>query len=302
MSWKIVFSLVFFIVVVTLLVVYWFIPFDTTEFIISSGSQDNKFYNLSSESIQFYPNMRFTESGISYRIENCPLNKREHMVNAFQAIESLSLLKFYPVNLNEEIYVTCDSKTRIEGGLFIAGEGGPINITKSGEFNVIHNGKVLLLRDSNCENPNVGIHELLHVLGFDHVDNKSSIMYPVSNCDQEIDQSIIDILNSLYSIRSYPDLEYENVSAVMHGKYLNTNFTVKNNGLKDSGNFKIVIYADSKIVKEMDIDSLKIGNGRIISLTNVWVAKFNTNSIRFEIFYGGSELKKENNIAILQIK
>lgn len=302
MSWKIALSLIFFLVVVTLLIVYWFIPFDTTEFYLSSGNDGAKFYNLSSQSIQFYPNMRFSESSISYRIDNCPLSKREKMIEAFQTIEGLSLLKFYPVNSDEEIYVTCDSKTRIDGGLFIAGEGGPVNITKSGEFNVIHNGKILLLRNSNCEKPNVGTHELLHVLGFDHVNDSKSIMYPVSNCDQVIDPSIIEILDNIYSIRSLPDLGFENVSAVMHGKYLNTNFTVKNNGLKDSNSLKVLIYAESKLIKDLDVDFLMVGNGRIISLTNVWVSKFNVNSIKFEIAHGGSELNKDNNVAVLQIK
>ncbi|MBI3622859.1 hypothetical protein HY212_02140 [Candidatus Pacearchaeota archaeon] len=302
MSWKIGLSLVFFIVVISILIVYWFVPLNTTEFISHFETGNGNFENLSNKTLQFYPNMRFLESTISYRIENCPLGKENDMQNAFDTISSLTSLNFYPVNSNEEIHVTCDSKARIEGGLFIAGEGGPVNITKSGEFNVIYNGKIQLLRDSNCPHPNIGIHELLHVLGFDHINNPKSIMYPVSSCDQEVDKEIIDIIDNLYSVLSYPDLELEDVSAVMHGKYLNTNLSLRNNGLKDASKSKILIYADTTLLKELDVDALPVGNGRIITLTNIWVAKLNVDKLRFFVEYPSPELKKENNEVVLDIK
>ncbi len=51
--------------------------------------------------------------------------KRDNMKRAFQIISDKTVLSFYPVESNEEISVTCDSRTKIKGGLFIAGEGGP---------------------------------------------------------------------------------------------------------------------------------------------------------------------------------
>ncbi|GAI14097.1 unnamed protein product, partial [marine sediment metagenome] len=54
-------------------------------------------------------------------------------------------------------------------------------------------------------------------------------------------------------MKSYPDLSFENVSAVMNGRYLDTNMSIRNNGLKDSEKTKIEIYADGKLVKEIEL-------------------------------------------------
>ena len=64
-------------------------------------------------------------------------------------------------------------------GLFIAGEGGPSNITKSGDFSVITHGSILLIKESKCERPNIAIHELLHALGFDHSENPNNHSNPL---------------------------------------------------------------------------------------------------------------------------
>ena len=301
MGWKIALSLLFFIIAVSLLITYWFIPINTTEFKIAAGYYGSNFENLTSESLQFYPNMRFPESKISYRVEMCSLQEQNYIDNAFDSLSSFTILSFYKVSSNEEISITCDETNKVEGGLLIAGEGGPVNITKAGDFNVIYNGKILLRRETSCSTPNVGIHELLHVLGFDHVNNPKSIMYPVSHCDQEIDDEIIDTLNELYSFPSVPDLTFENVSAIMRGKYLDVNLSVRNNGLKNSLRSNVNIFTDDKLVKELSIDSLEVGHGRVITVENVWVSRLTTDKIRFYIDYSFDEIKKENNEIVLEI-
>ncbi|HLC78593.1 MAG TPA: CARDB domain-containing protein [Candidatus Nanoarchaeia archaeon] len=301
MGWKIALSLLFFIIAVSLLITYWFIPINTTEFKIAAGYYGSNFENLTSESLQFYPNMRFPESKISYRVEMCSLQEQNYIDNAFDSLSSFTILSFYKVSSNEEISITCDETNKVEGGLLIAGEGGPVNITKAGDFNVIYNGKILLRRETSCPTPNVGIHELLHVLGFDHVNNPKSIMYPVSHCDQEIDDEIIDTLNELYSFPSVPDLTFENVSAIMRGKYLDVNLSVRNNGLKNSLRSNVNIFTDDKLVKELSIDSLEVGHGRVITVENVWVSRLTTDKIRFYIDYSFDEIKKENNEIVLEI-
>ena len=300
MGFKIVLSLLFIIFAVLLLILYWFVPITTTEFRISTESSD---FDLGGEGdLQFYENMRFPMSRISYKIGNCPLQKKDDMLRAFDIISEKTTLSFYEVNNNEEISVFCDSKVKIEEGLFIAGEGGPTNITKAGEFNIITKGKILLIKQSSCPNPNVAIHELLHVLGFGHTKDPNDIMYPISNCGQTIGSDKINLLNLLYSVPSYPDLVFENVSAVMHGKYLDVNMSVRNNGLQDSIKSEIKIYADDKFVKEVEISALEIGHGRIISLTNVWITKISITKLKFVIEYNLEELKKENNKILLEIK
>ncbi len=302
MGWaKIVFGSIFIIFVVALLGFYWFIPGGVIDF---SGNVRNSNFSVSSEyeEMQFYKNMRFPNQRISYKIFDCPLQKEDAMEFAFEIVSNLSVLDFYSVKDNEEISVTCDSKNKIEGSLFIAGEGGPVNITQAGEFNVIFYGSVLLIRESKCQRPNVGIHELFHVLGFKHSTNEDNIMYRLSKCDQVIGEDSIALINELYSYPSYPDLVFENVSAEIQGRFLDVNISVRNNGLKDSDMAKIIIYADEKKIKEVELEPLQIGYGRMMTLKNVWISQVVVDELEFYIEYGDNELDKENNRIKLNIK
>jgi hypothetical protein len=291
---KFALSSIFVIISILLLSVYWFIPSNTINFNVSKGNYN--FSLIASDTdMQFYENMRFPEEMISYKINNCALQKKNDMERAFEILNNKTILKFYRVDLNPEIFVTCENKNKLKGGLFIAGEGGPTNITKINDFNVIFNGKILLIRNSNCATPQVALHELLHVLGFDHSANKNNIMYNISNCRQTISEDMIDLINKLYSIESLPDLTFESISATRNKIYLDVNISVKNNGLKDSENFKINIYADKKFIKEFQIDKLNIGHGTTITLSNLFIPKFKVNELQFEIEYLLKELNKNNN-------
>ncbi|MFH1643897.1 MAG: matrixin family metalloprotease [bacterium] len=294
-------SFVFVIFVIVLLLIYWFVPLSTIEFATDSNFQKGT-NNSFAESVQFYENMRFSNPNISYQIYDCPLKKKNDMEQAFGIVSDSTILNFYAIDFGEEIFVTCDSKNKIEDGLFIAGEGGPVNITKGDVFNVILKGKILLIKDSTCETPNVALHELFHVLGFGHSDNPGDLMYPVSKCSQTINPYMLEVINELYSTPSEPDLAFSDVSAVMNGKYLDINMSIKNNGLKESGKTEILIYADEKIVKEIELEELEIGYGRLIALTNLWINQINIESLEIAINSNFSELEKNNNRIKLGIK
>lgn len=298
-------SLIFTLIVIMLLTFYWFFPFNTIEFYTDFSSSDNSNFSLINsgiEEMQFYENMRYPNSEISYRIENCPSYKKNDLEQAFNKLSNLTILNFYPVAYDEEIYATCESRNKVREGFFIAGEGGPTNITKAENFNVIFQGEILLIKESKCKNPNVGLHEILHSLGFDHSSNPKNIMYNVTKCDQTIGNDIINRINELYSIQPLPDLAFENVSAVMHGKYLNTNISIRNHGLKDSESSTLLIYADEKLVKEFELNPVNVGYGLTVSFENIWVLKINVNELRFLIDYRFDELNKKNNQIKLEIK
>jgi hypothetical protein len=306
MRWKGILIMVIVLIMVILLIIYFFIPYNITELDFSSLNEpENPNFNLdgSYKAMQFYNNMRFPYAEISYRIEdNCTLSKKASMEEAFEILENATILNFYPVSSNEEIIVQCDSKEQVEGGMFIAGEGGPTNITVAGDLNIITSGKILLIREPNCPRPNVPLHELLHVLGFDHSENEDNIMYEITKCKQTLGEDIPGFINEIYSIPSYPDLTFEDAEGNMQGKYLNANFSVRNQGIISSPDTEILIYADDKIVKEVELESLRVGYGTKISLYNIWVNKISLDEIRFVINSDFEELSRENNEITLVLK
>ena len=304
MKWRI-FSSIFTVFVIILLISYWFFPFNTIEFYADFSDSNNFNFTLNSSEtndMQFYKNMRYQNSEISYRIYNCPLYKENEIEQAFSTLSNLTILNFYPISYDEEISATCESRGKTRGGLFIAGEGGPIKITSTQNFNVIFQGELLLIKESKCENPNIGLHEILHTLGFNHSSNPKNIMYNISKCGQIVGEDIINKINELYSVKSYSDLSFENVSAVMNGKYLDINLSIRNHGLKDSETAKLIIYADEKFIKEIELNPIKIGYGLTISLENILVLKINVNELKFLIESDFDELNKNNNKIKLEIK
>lgn len=289
------------VVLLSSLMVFYFFPFSTVDFTLKKSVNYNFSVLQNKETMQFYPNMRFQNTGISYRISDCPLQKQNDMEYAFTVVENLTSLLFYPVNGNEQIYITCQDIAIIRDGLFIAGEAELKNITVAGEFNVITSGDILLIRESPCPKPNIAIHELFHVLGFNHSSNPENIMYPVTNCDQTIGQDIVDEINRIYSIESKPDLVFQNVSAMMSGRFLNLNMTVVNAGLKDAGESTVTISVGEIVVREIDLVPLPIGVGRIITM-RIFVPQMNVKEFELAINDNFGEISKDNNKIKLEIK
>ncbi|MBI2044186.1 matrixin family metalloprotease [Candidatus Pacearchaeota archaeon] len=291
----------FALIVIVMLGYYFFFPYNQIDF---SPKYNNSNFSIgdSSKGMQFYENMRYPSKEISYKIEDCPLNKKNNVEDAFEIISNLTVLEFKEVSSNEEIHITCDSRKEMDGNLIVAGEGGPANITKTDNFNVITKGEVMIFRESQCEKPIVGMHEIFHALGFDHSDNPGNVMYEVSDCDQEVGDDIVSTINDLYSYPTYMDLAFEDASATMNGRYLDANISVRNHGLKESGSFVLLIYADEDQIKEIEVDSLQIGYGTTLNLGNVWVSKLGVNEIKFVIKSESDELNKNNNEVRLELK
>lgn len=307
MPWKTFLSFIFFLLVVGLLAFYWLPLGDVVEFGVSNSGNSN--FTVSSSvdgDMQFYENMRYLDSEISYKIEGCSIPKEDEMGRAFDLLEESTILSFYEVSGNEEISITCEET--FSGpqtpGTFVAGEGGVTNVTSSGDFSVIFNGKVLLLRETQCANPIVGTHELLHALGFEHSDNPNNIMYPSVRCRQTLGDDIPAFIEWVYSFPSNPDLVIENASGSMQGRYLDLSLTIRNSGLANADDSRLVISVEGDEIKDFEVEPIPIGAGRIITLTNVAfpISKRNVEEIELVVSYGPEELDKNNNRVVLELK
>jgi len=261
----------------------------------------DSYYNLS----QFYPNMRYKDRVISYEISgSCDIAKRKDAERAFSFLREKTVLDFIPAMNDEkgEISVLCSnvSPKPEEEGHFVAGEGGPSEIINTSKYAVILSGKVSLYRrTSECVRPNIAIHEILHALGFDHNNNPNSVMYPVTECEQELDNYIINEINKIYRTESASDLAVERVDAVKSGRYLSFEIVIGNFGLQNSKYAKLVIL-DEEVVKEFDLGEIEIGTRKILNVENLRISR-NSKSLIFDVKTNEKELDKKNNVAEVRI-
>lgn len=253
----------------------------------------------------FMENLRFTEEKISYYIEpTCPEKRKQRMIYAFNIVENYTeMIEFYSFDSHDaDILVGCSKDYREVGDkMFIAGEGGPSEIINTSLFKVITEGKIMLYRESNCDYPVVEIHELMHVLGFDHVDDEMSVMYNVSDCDQRITSQMIDRLNALYAIKALPDLYFEDVWAIKKGRYLDFNVSVRNQGLENAENVNLSIYSEGDLIESFELNDIPIGTGRILYIQNLRLDSRSSEKIGFIIDSENKidEITKKNNFVEL---
>ena len=290
--WDILVIIMALLMIVSLGLYYYFPPEDFyyREFKNSEFSVEN-----SSSELQFYPNMRFASREISYSINGeCNLAKTLDIKEAFEIIENETVLNFYESS-QSQIDVYCEEKNRVSDGLFIAGEGGPTEIVDLDDYSLILAGEILLIRNSNCEKPNIGIHEIFHVLGFNHSENPKNIMYPVSRCSQEIGNEVISKIAEVYSKPTLMDLEVVDFQAEKKGIRLNFNVSIKNYGFKNSGESVVQVYADDKFLQDWKVSDLKPGSGLTLSIENVAITKLNVEKIKIKVINDNEELSKENN-------
>ena len=302
--------LVLFVILVSAYFIYLNIP-GTPEALrpLFHDSNQLQIQNLSGIVSQNRSNMKFNHNNISYTLDaSCNEEKTSRMEEAFDEIHNLTkTIGFIRVNDNPDIDISCsrDVLQTAEGDYFIAGEGGARKIIPTGKYNVITSG-VILLYDSSyerkCDWPNVEIHELMHVFGFEHSGDKQSLMYPIlESCDQRLDSSIVNSLVLLYLEKNLPDLYFENVSAVKSGRYLDFNISVKNSGDIDSPNVSLSVIDEGGRVYSPDLGEMKIGAGVYFQITNLKLSSRSSKNISLVLDQNNTieELDKENNVARL---
>jgi len=266
-------------------------------------------YNFSNENLsnysQFYPNMRYKYSNISYRISDaCDSAKKIEAENALFILSNKTRLTFYPDSSSPQINILCTNieQSKTKEGYLIAGEGGPSKVIPVGNYYLILEGKVSLYRTEKCQSPQVAVHEILHALGFDHNKNPGSIMYPITTCEQTIDDYIINDIDIIYRLEPHPDLVIEYLSNVSIDKGLmDFNISVANRGLDDAKNATLLLLnTDNSTIKEFSLGGINVGVKKTLIINNLKVPSGLKKAI-FEVEVGGDEkeLEYDNNLVEL---
>ncbi|PIN89925.1 hypothetical protein COU60_02425 [Candidatus Pacearchaeota archaeon CG10_big_fil_rev_8_21_14_0_10_34_76] len=292
------------------------LPGESIQFIVKNEQNNSKIIvgneNVSSSrSKQFYSNMRFPDREITYLVEDeCNLDKQRQVLRAFDIIDEMTTLDFRQVLNNPQIIVTCSeiAPEPENKGHFIAGEGGPTQIINTSLYSVILEGKISLFRPEKCERPNIALHEILHVLGFDHNNNPKSILYPTLDCSQQIDNYFIDAINILYDSPGLADLKVSEVNAEKAGRYLDFEIKIINQGLNVAKSSSLRVFADGEIVKfeggkeSFDLGEIEIGTTKILTVENARIGR-SANEVIFIVDQENNvdELFEDNNEIILDL-
>ncbi len=267
--------------------------------------------NFSYEVRQFYPNMKFNHNSISYKIDSeCSDEKKERMLEAFKELENkVGIIDFYSIFESPDIEVSCSEleKKSPDKDFFIAGEGGAKEIIQTGRYNVITNGIILLHGNPHgfyeCEWPNIELHELLHVFGFDHSKDENSLMYSyLKSCEQKLDESIINDLKELYSKENLADLYFKEILGIKKGRYLDFNVSIKNSGTITAENVILSVFDEGKKVEDFELDNIPFGAGANFYVTNFKLRSWSSENIEIVIDVDNliKEIDEENNVVELK--
>jgi len=302
------------IFVFLIILLFKYLPGKPTDLNVTLHPPPQTTINLSYVVKQFYPNMKFNSNSIYYKIAaDCNSEKKQRMLAAFSELKTnIGIIKFYETQEDADIKVVCSEESRsiedIDEDFFIAGEGGAKEVVQTGRYNVITEGVILLYNTSRgvkCTWPNIELHELLHVFGFDHSLDQNSIMYPIlQSCSQQLDNSVIEDLKKLYSQENLADLYFLDVEGVKKGIYLDFNVTVKNSGTIDATNVMLsVMDGDSKI-EDFDLGEIVFGGGVAYSVTNLKLKKRSAKEIKLVLDKDNliGELDENNNIALINFE
>lgn len=269
----------------------------------------------SSPVLQFHQNMKFNHNNISYFIyPDCDSKKKQRMRDAFDYITNIvGDISFQETMSDADIEVICSDtnkdKTESDKDYFIAGEGGAREIIQTGKYNIITNGTILLYKYpenyKECPTPNIEIHELIHVFGFDHSNDKMSLMNPyLVSCDQKLDESIIKELTRLYSIDNLPDVYFEEVMAIKRGRYIDFNLTIKNSGDIDAKNVSFSVIEDGNEIEKQYVGDIRYGAGVYLKVESLKLDSMSPKKILFSLDNNNliKESDKSNNLAEIKFK
>lgn len=279
--------------------IYTKFPQGTKEFFITQP--ENKIpENTSKELVMFMPNMRFATDSISYSFQDCDLERKNKVLEAFQIIsKETQVISFYEAQLAPMIAIYCSQeKGEKRNNSFVAGEGGPNKVIELDLYPLIIDGKIYLYDSrskDDCKYPIVELHELMHVFGFDHISNKSTILYPYVDCDQRITKDIIDKLKELYSLKPKSDLTIKNLSASTSNRYLSFEIIISNRGLLNAKSSNVEIYDAKGKIGNFSIGGIDSGVSQSLSIKNMALPIRQITDIIFKVTTTTPEYFYDNN-------
>lgn len=258
----------------------------------------------------FYSGMRFNHLPVSVYIEpSCGETKNKRIDSALGMLSEKTILTFIESSNKQEadIDIMCSSSSQGETkgyGTYIAGEGGPTETVFTGKFYIIRKGEISLYNTpTDCKSPNVEIHELLHVFGFEHSQDIESILYPYSRCDQQFTSDIINTINDIYSQKALPELILSNLSLNTYSKYAwryaDFEITIANVGMFAADSSVLKIYSANKLVDEFNVSALDYGSSSTLTVENMKIPK--SSELKFVVYYLGEEFDKGNNEIVAKL-
>lgn len=254
---------------------------------------------------QFLPNMRFNHSDITYNFESaCSSDRMQRMESAMEDLSQRTKIITFRASINPDIKIYCSKEKPKDQNSYVAGEGGPEGVVNLSLYPLIGGGKITLYDDlyqKKCENNIVEMHELLHVFGYNHVQNKSSLLYPYFNCNQKMTEDIITDLVRLYSVTPKAELYFDKLIATKSGVYLNFETNIPNQGLIEGKNVKLIISSGNAKIEEIPFGEITSGTTQTAKLTNLKLPSRSITSIKFEITSDTAEFDKTNNVAQVNI-
>ena len=179
------------------------------------------------------------------------------------------------------------------------GLGGP-TVVDTGRYNVTVNGEVTMASmDTFCLNTVVALHELGHVLGFDHPDDPASFLYKTADCDQGFTPQVTEALRELYQDPAKAELELAGANVSASGRFLLANLTVLNSGLVESAETGVELGAEKRIAL-VELPALEPGTVYRIQLTAGTPASLEGLQVRLDVNSTVDELDEANNVVPLQ--
>lgn len=250
-----------------------------------------------------YDNIRFINTNITYEFDDgCSQTRIQEVNQAFNLLSEETVLNFRRVSVNPEIEVNCiDDGIKTSQEYHVVGTGGPVSLINTTRYYLISKGSINLYGNEFCETPNYALHEILHVLGFSHSLNPSSIMYEVLSCNQEISDEIIDEISILYKDPILSDLVIVETNFTKSGKYLDLNVVVLNAGLANAEDVSLTLYNKNRKLKELDLEDFTVGTAKVVFLDEIYAPKeINEFTLILDEEDLNKELDESNNVFMFE--